>query len=360
MTDALYSSTGIPAMQNRLYRNQADALSAPCADIELRLHETGYVFNSKFDPTLTTYDESYHNDQGYSARFKQHLDMVYALCKEYLAENECLIVDVGCGKGGFVELLRSNGLNAIGYDNSYEGGSPYIRKQFFGPDSHDKGDLLILRHVLEHIPSPWEFLNMLAAANDYKGYLYIEVPDLHWILANHAFFDIFHEHVNYFSASDFTRHYGHALVHMSTTFDGQYLSVVIDLHAIKDVKTPIEVVISSGDLVKNFNKMSEFERRIYGSLAREENIVLWGAAAKGVVFASKAPQEIQKKVLYAIDINPYKHGCYMPISGVEVTDPLSGIKSLKASTHVKIMNPNYEKEIRNLLPSNQPCSVLHL
>jgi hypothetical protein len=107
MTEVLYSSTGIPAMQNRLYRNQADALSAPCADIELRRHETGYVFNSKFNPTLTTYDESYHNDQGYSARFRQHLEMVYALCKKYLTKNECLIVDVGCGPSAMTIPMKA-------------------------------------------------------------------------------------------------------------------------------------------------------------------------------------------------------------------------------------------------------------
>jgi SAM-dependent methyltransferase len=359
MNPVLYSSAGIPAMQNRLYSSQADAMAAPSADIELSWHDTGFVFNRRFDPGLVVYDKNYQNDQGYSVHFLQHLDQVSSLCKEYLPSNECLIVDVGCGKGGFVELLRSKGLNAVGYDNAYEGEIFYIRKQFFGSDSHEKGDLLILRHVLEHIPSPWEFLNMLADANQYKGRLYIEVPDLLWILENHAFFDIFHEHVNYFQASDFIRRFGDAIVHSSTSFGGQYLSIVIDLSGIKHESPTLKVGDSCPDILMSFDRLSEFEQITYASFSRESNIVLWGAGAKGVVFASKAPLEIRKKILYAIDINPSKHGSYMPISGIEVIDHSSGVESLKPSSHVIIMNPNYEKEIRSLLPSNQPCSALH-
>jgi hypothetical protein len=359
MNSALYTSTGIPAMQNRLYSSQTDALAAPSADIELGRDSAGFVYNRKFNPELVTYDDNYQNDQGYSAHFLQHLEGISSLCREYLPCDECLIVDVGCGKGGFVELLRSKGLNAVGYDNAYEGESTYIRKQFFGPDSHEKGDLLILRHVLEHIPSPWEFLDMLGDANQYKGYLYIEVPDLLWILENHAFFDIFHEHVNYFQVSDFIRRFGNAIVHSSSSFGGQYLSIVIDLSGTKHISPTSKLSDSSPEFLMSFDRLSEFEQRTYGSLSREDQIVLWGAGAKGVVFASKAPLEIRKKILHAIDINPSKQGLYMPISGINVIDPLSSVKSLKPSSRVVIMNPNYEKEIRSLLPSNQPCSVLH-
>ena len=48
-----------------------------------------------------------------------------------------------------------------------------------------------------------DFIRDLADANGHKGLLYIEVPDLIWILENHAYYDLFHEHVNYFCARDF-------------------------------------------------------------------------------------------------------------------------------------------------------------
>ena len=87
--------------------------------------------------------------------------------------------------------------------------------------------------------------------------------------------------------------------------------------------------------------------------------MIWGAAAKGVVFAAKAPPTIKSKITYAIDINPNKQGHFMPISGVEVLDPATGVTRLDLSSLVVIMNPNYEQEIRGSLPRNQPCLVLH-
>jgi hypothetical protein len=110
MSSVIYTSRGIAAMQNRLYSNQADALAAPPADIELRRHDTGYVFNGRFNTNLVINDQNYQNDQGCSAHYQKHLERVCEICLEYLSGDDCLIVDVGCGKGGFVELLQSNGL----------------------------------------------------------------------------------------------------------------------------------------------------------------------------------------------------------------------------------------------------------
>lgn len=355
----LYRAAGIPAMQNKLFSSRAGALAAPSAVLELCQDETGLVFNRCFNPAVVSYDDSYQNDQGYSLQFRKHLDAACDLCSRYLTSNEGLVVDVGCGKGGFVELLRGMGINAIGYDNAYQGSSPYIRKSFFSVDSHDKGDLLTLRHVLEHIPSPWEFLAGIAAANDYKGLLYIEVPDLEWILEHRAYFDLFHEHANYFRVDDFTRRFGNGVIFQSRSFGGQYLSIVISLEYLRDCGNSSVPSESDPGLRTAFDRLSEYEAKTYASLTNRHKIVVWGAAAKGVVFASKAPPAIKSIITYAIDINPGKQGQFMPISGVEVLDPATGVSMLDPSSLVVVMNPNYEQEIRGSLPHNQPCLVLH-
>ena len=356
-SNILYRAAGIPAMQNKLFSTRAEALAAPSASLELCQDETGLVFNRCFDPVVVAYDDSYQNDQGHSLQFQRHLDEVCELCCRHLSSEKHLAVDVGCGKGGFVELLRQKGVNAIGYDNAYQGSSSYIRKSFFSVDSHDQGDLLTLRHVLEHIPSPWQFLDGIAAANGYKGLLYVEVPDLEWILEHRAYFDLFHEHVNYFRADDFSRRFGDAVIFQAKSFGGQYLSVVINLESVRECRSSLARESHSG-LQAAFDQLSEYEAMTYATLAESHEIVLWGAAAKGVVFAAKSPAAIKRKMLYAIDINPRKQGHFMPLSGVEVVDSTMGVARLEASSLVVIMNSNYEQEIRESLPHNQPCLVL--
>jgi 2-polyprenyl-3-methyl-5-hydroxy-6-metoxy-1,4-benzoquinol methylase len=360
MRHTLYQVTGIPAMQNRLYSSYEQSLRAATADIDLAQDATGLVYNRCFNPDLVTYDESYQNDQGYSIQFQNHLEDVCHLCSCYVNVEQGLVVDIGCGKGGFVELLRRKGFNAVGYDNTYQGESYYIRKSLFGAESHEKGSLLTLRHVLEHVPSPWQFLASIAEANHYTGYLYIEVPDLDWILRNNAYFDIFHEHVNYFMIDDFIQHYGDALTYHSRSFGDQYLSLIVNLEHLRTgrVHSPFHESSQRIGLQACFDKLSAFGQTSYSLMANYSEIVIWGAGAKGVMLAAKAPESVRSKISFAIDINPSKQGQFMPISGVKVFDPTSGVENLSSSSLVIIMNPNYEQEIRASLPHYQPCLVL--
>jgi hypothetical protein len=361
----LYQSSGIPAMQNLLYPTAQEAVSAPVARLGLtKDKQTGLIFNAEFNENIVAYDHNYQNNQSLSPHFKQHLESIVAIIEKWCNKGTDLIVDVGCGKGDFVELLRCRGFMAVGYDNAYQGESPYIRKLFFGGDSHEQGELLILRHVLEHIPKPWDFLASLADANGGRGYLYIEVPDLDWILENNAYFDLFHEHVNYFRLDDFRIMYGESLTYADKSFGGQYLSLVLDLacHA-KKVKSPenhppppCSHTFTPKEL---FGKLKAREDSIYQELAMYDKIVIWGAAAKGVTFCCKAPSKIRQKIMFAVDINPSKQGMFMPISAVPVLAPHQGIPKLTSDSLVIIMNPNYVAEILQALPRSQPHLTLH-
>lgn len=358
ISPSVYKSKKLPAMQNKLFLSKSEALSAPFACLDLCQDETGLIFNQLFNPDKVTYDENYQNEQGYSKSFRDHLDKVINLCNKYLSNKKKLVVDIGCGKGCFVEMMRDRGFNAIGYDNAYQGKSSYIKKSFFSVESHDRGELLTLRHVLEHIPSPWKFLEGIAEANSYNGLLYIEVPDLDWILNNKAYFDLFHEHVNYFRAQDFINRFSDGVIHISNTFGGQYLSIIIDLTSVRDPE--ISRNSESDELLKTaFSDLSKHESQTYESLEKVDQIVIWGAASKGVVFASKAPKHIEKKIVFAIDISPEKHNQYMPISALKVLGQADGLAKLTPSTLVLIMNPNYESEIRQSLHHSQPFSVIN-
>ena len=359
MKHNLYTSTLLPAMQNVLFPNREQALNAPRAELNLVLDPSGYVFNSAFNPNLVEYNSEYQNDQGHSPAFGNHLSAVIQYCKHFCPNPKGLIVDVGCGKGGFVDLMRSQGLNAVGYDNTYEGNSKYIRKSFFNSDSHDRGDLLTLRHVLEHVQNPWDFIRDLADANGRKGLLYIEVPDLIWILENHAYYDLFHEHVNYFCARDFRRCFPEALKSTISLFNGQYLGIVLDLSLIPSSNFAADISTNFHEsLQRSFDSLVQHERTVYANARLSDALVVWGGASKGVVFAAKAPEDVLGKISFAIDINPNKSHKYMPVSGLQVLPPQKGLELLRPNDTVLIVNPNYEKEIVSSLPSGQPHFVL--
>ena len=141
-------------------------------------------------------------------------------------------------------------------------------------------------------------------ANCQRGFLYIEVPDLDWILEKKAYFDLFHEHVNYFRKEDFARCFSTALCTTFSLFDGQYLGVILDLSRVMSCNEIVMVPSSYIEsLASSFDFLVDHEMNTYGKLRAYNDLVIWGGSSKGVVFASKAPSNILKKIGYAIDIN---------------------------------------------------------
>lgn len=334
---ALLRLTGLPAYQNKMFATRDAALRCPRVDVILICDRTsGVVHNAAFDPTLLIYDESYQNEQGNSAAFRGHVDTVLKMMHKHF--QGARILEVGCGKGAFLTQLRERGHQAIGVDPAYEGDADYILKARFAPGICVRGDAIVMRHVLEHIARPLDFLEQIRAANGGEGLIYIEVPCLDWILARRACFDFFYEHVNYFRLSDFDRIFGRVL-ESGRVFGGQYLYVFADLSTLQN--PPVPAFGPTIDVPDDLFSTMEGRLRM-ASVNRKK--VLWGAAAKGVMFAHYA-QAQGLRLEFAIDINPAKQSMYIAGTGLQVLPPDRALELLEDGDDVFVMNSNYLAEI---------------
>ena len=79
--------------------------------------------------SLMDYDSSYQNEQGNSPEFKQYLQRVANLLETKMGSRS--LVEVGCGKGKFLELMLDRDADIVGYDPTYEGDNPKVRRVFF-------------------------------------------------------------------------------------------------------------------------------------------------------------------------------------------------------------------------------------
>jgi hypothetical protein len=333
----LYEQRGLPIFQNRMYDTLEEALASPkgnvCLVEDLR---TGLVRNAAFQPGLLVYDASYQNEQGLSPMFRRHLEDVAAIITTNLGQTN--LVEVGCGKGLFLEMLVERGVEITGFDPAYEGTNSRIRQEYFQPGSGIASDGLILRHVLEHIPNPVAFLGQLKEASGDSGYIYIEVPCFDWICEQRAWFDVFYEHVNYFRLSDFHRMFG-AIVASGRIFGGQYLYVVADLATLR------EPTIDQNDRVKMPEDFTEKLELI--SNGETQTAVIWGGASKGVIFSLMRQRQGQP-VLAVIDINPSKQGKFLPLTGLRVQSPSDVLPKLPHGSDIYVMNRNYSEEIKKM------------
>ncbi len=341
----IYKQTDLPVFQNRLYKSAEEGQNSPTGDINLvQDNTTGLIYNANFKSHLLQYDTSYNNDQSCSPTFKKHMKEVADLLTSKMGKKK--LIEIGCGKGTFLELLLSHGADIIGFDPAYEGCNPLIKREYFSEDTKIKGKGIILRHVLEHIQNPVKFLYTLAKANGGSGLIYIEVPCLDWITENRAWFDIFYEHVNYFRLKDFSNIFKN-VIYSGRVFGGQYISIVADLSSLKQPKfDPKEAF----DFPKDFAKIS-IPNSFSGT---NKKIVVWGGGSKGVIF-SLLSARAGAQISHVIDINPAKQGLYLPGTGLKVVSPADGLKNLSHKSQVYVMNPNYLEEVQTIVGRNFVC-----
>lgn len=341
-TKILFELRNVPAYQNKMFETREAALACPTGDVILAQDAaSGLVANIAYDPHLLCYDASYQNEQGISRQFREHLEQVLAKIKSVFGDGD--ILEIGCGKGLFVDLMHSRGLRVRGLDDAYEGDAPYIEKRHFGTAAEIPADAIVLRHVLEHIPDPLHFLHLIANANGNRGMIYIEVPCFDWIMRNRAWFDVFYEHVNYFRLPDFKHLFGQ-VVDSGHLFSGQYLYAIADLsslHAAASPTNPLDIVFPADFTAA----LDELAAEAIAQPTRRRAI--WGAAAKGVMFSHHLGIR-GVRFDTAIDINPGKQGRYLASSGLSVDSPEAAKAMLPPGSDIYVMNSNYLPEISSM------------
>jgi cyclopropane fatty-acyl-phospholipid synthase-like methyltransferase len=347
----------VPVFQNALLPTAERARAAPAGRLAIqRCGACGFVFNAGFDPDLITYSQDYENDQSLSPVFSAHLD---AMAARVLADlpARASVLEVGCGQGGFVRRLADAApgrLNTvIGFDPAYRGDpapAPGVRfeARYFDRAAADAVpggvSAVVSRHTIEHVADPVAFLSAIrdSLGPRSKARLFVETPTVEWIFQHRVVQDMFYEHCNYFTADTLAaamRHAGFAVDRVLTVFDGQYLWAEGTAAGVD--RTPIAAddgLRAAAYAHAVATSIDAWRQRLIGA----GPVVLWGAGAKGVTFASTIDPD-GRLIAGLVDMNPGKQGRFVPLSAHPVLAP-SDLPAL-APTTIIVMNPNYRAEI---------------
>ena len=352
----------VPPFLNAPLNNIID--DKPLVEFSLRVNsKLNFMENDKFDQNVMVYDENYQNSVANSPTFMKHLQDVCDLIKRSF-DLKTRIMEVGCGKGDFFNLLDDNGFtDIIGYDTAYEGNNARIKNRYLSEDDKTNSQLILLRHTLEHIPQPFDFLKKIKSINGEDGYIYIEVPDLDWIKNNNAFYDVAYEHVNYFSLRALSTMFGNKYLEKGNLFGGQYIYIIAKIEDLAEEfsKTYNDNdnwnYISFNDLFPKFKKtLNEIEARIVD----KRSIFLWGGAGKAGTFLHHCKlqsQAICDKLIFAVDINPKKVGKYLPSSHVKIASQDEFFSRASNNDLLIIANPIYTSEIMKELSRNNLSDI---
>ena len=356
---------GVPIHTSTLLASRIDAVGYPRADLQLVVcGECGVITNEAFDAPGHDYSASYEEVQSFSPRFRAYASELARTLVERHGLRGREVFEIGSGRADFLlEVCAVTGGAGYAVDPSFreerlEGpaaGRITVERTFFTSDRVPQGVAAVLcRHTLEHVHDVATFLRAVRlglerAASD--AAVVFEVPDTLRVLRETAFWDLFYEHCSYFTPGSLARAFRRAgLVpeRLELTFDDQYVVVTAragrpgegDLLPLEE--SPAEIVA----LADAFSRGVERAREEWGELLRAargrgERAVIWGAGSKGVAFLSTLG--LADEVACAVDVNPAKHGMFMPATGHEIVAP-ERLVEVRPSI-VVVMNPAYADEI---------------
>jgi hypothetical protein len=338
-------------MQNVCYPTRELALAAPHGRFELSTCEQcGFSFNSMFEPALMHYDVGYDNHVE-SAAFQTYYErLARKLIERFDLDRGGIVYDVGCGAGTFLKVLCAlcPSITGIGLDPACE---PSERTNFkllraeFSADRIERGArLVLLRHVLEHVARPCDFMTELRVASRGSP-IYVEVPDTQWIFRHGEFWDFCYEHCNYFTPATLRsclRRAGFRVLESDLAFGDQYQwAIAADgVEDFEDVATGAVADAQAYAAVEQ--RCLEGARSVVSRAVGEGACALWGMATKGVVLAALLPDG---QLTGGVDLNAKKQGLYAPASGLEIHPP-GWLGELRGPVSAIVMNPNYLEEIR--------------
>lgn len=354
---------GVPVHQNLVMATPEAARSLARGNLAFAAcPDCGFVFNQAFDLARLAYGEDYDNTQSCSGAFDAYLDGLVKDLVERHGVRNCAIVEVGCGKGGFLrKLVEFPGANntGMGFDPSYVGeaasldGRVTFRRCYYDDSCTEiPADVLICRHVIEHVPEPMSLLRSVRAAlsRSPRARVFFETPCVDWILRNQVVWDFFYEHCSLFTAGSLGAAFersGFIVDRVEHIFGGQYLWLEA---RVAEATRPFCDPGETAELARVYGAMEDELRRRWRARLLELGtlgpLALWGAGAKGATLANLVDPD-GAHIDCVVDLNPNKQGRFIPGTGHPIVAPaeLTG----RGVTRAILMNPNYREENLRLL-----------
>jgi len=370
----------VPVFENAVHRTRAAALRASVGRLAIRMcRNCGFVFNDAFDAALVAYDTNYENDQTQSAAFSAHVDRMAERVLAAGADAPApLLVEIGCGQGYFlrrlIERAGDRRATAHGFDPAWRGGAtpPGIVIEPCAFDAAVMARLgqptvVVARHVIEHLDDPVAFLSSIRAAlgADSRARLFLETPCVEWILDGEVLHDFFYEHCSYYTAETLRfviESAGFDVIAVEPVFGRQYLWAEAlprppgaSPTATGPTATGPTATRPAGleRLIAMAHRFAQGDAArvarwgaILETLLRDGPVALWGAAAKGVAFATSV-DPAATSIDCLIDINVRKQGAFVPLTGHAILSPAQA--AARGVRSVIVMNPNYRAEIAALI-----------
>lgn len=361
--EVFHRQRDVPSHSVLLLESADEARAFPSGDIDLALcRACGFIANAAVDERLQAYSSRCEETQAFSPRFRSFAEDLAGRLVERHDLRGKTVLEIGCGKGEFLSTLCEIGANrGIGIDPAVipervpqpaRGEIEVMADYYDERHSEIAADVVLCRHTLEHIPRTLDFLELVmrSRAGSTGALLLFELPDIGRVLREGAFWDVYYEHCSYFTAGSLARLFraaGCTPFELELDFEDQYIVVTGQAGhdaagALELEEAPEEVAELARGFARELERtLGEWGERVRSVAEAGGSVALWGSGSKAVSFLANVPGADQ--VAAVVDVNPHRHGRFLPGTGIEVLPP-HRLRELRPDL-VIAMNPAYLAEI---------------
>ncbi|MDM8552849.1 methyltransferase domain-containing protein [Desulfobacterales bacterium HSG2] len=291
--------------------------------------ECGHVYNAAFDYSKVPYTRKPNLMFNKGILWSGHIDAIRKKILDRLPEKP-VVVEIGHGDGSFLTGLAAERADGryIGFDpngaKSAEMPSVRFHSFLFEAKRHlpeFRPDLVISRHVLEHLTNPLGFIQSLSFATACIGReseLYIEVPCIDQAIKTRRTVDFYYEHNSQFTTRSFNKmlqRCGAEILMTGHIYSGEVIYAFVKLG-----RCPEHV--QTAESARTFcDRIRESEGIIMEELdslyKKGKKVAIWGGTGKSAAFMNRY-QADARRFPVVVDSDPSKAGTYVPGMGQEI------------------------------------------
>jgi hypothetical protein len=294
----------------------------------MRCVDCGHVYNTAFDYAAVPYSEKPNLMFNKGTLWSGFLAGVRQSLLARLPERP-VVVEIGHGDGSFIAALAAErpAGRYIGFDPngaSTGAGAVELRAELFDPGRHLselKPDLIISRHVMEHLTNPLGFLQRLsfAAARSGTGCLiYLEVPCIDRVIETGRTVDLYYEHNSQFTSTSFGRMLSRCASLVEEVGHGYDGEVIFGLARIGG---SLEQVATAAEAALYGDAAIRAERVIRHQLAAlhatGQAVAIWGGTGKSAAFMNRYGVDATRFPI-VVDSDPEKVDTFVPGTGQRI------------------------------------------
>ncbi len=287
-------------------------------------------------------------------------------------------IEMGCGRGEFINVLREFPVQVFGMEHkedlisiARENGLcvwrefPETADQKFMGDPEVEGsagpyDAFLSFNFLEHQPYPDVMLSAIYNNLVDGGMGLVTVPALEYIVERGNYYELIRDHIAYYSFDalrNLLENNGFKVLE-EEMINRDTISMIVQKMSAEEREARVSKTVVQAEKTIDENEnivaslvkgheivLNDINHLLDGLAAEQKTIALWGASHQGFTLASTTP--LCERVSYIIDSAPFKQGRFAPASHLPIVAPDYFLEH--PVDVIMIVAPGYSDEIANVI-----------